>query len=146
MFRCGRVGDRCHTRATKRQICSRRYFNANSLLSTSHHTSSNFLSALIPCPLPISDRSAVMDVSKWARHDNVRPTCVYTTTVRFRVRGPRMHSSHSLRIPYLSGMHMHESGVLRTHVLSTQEGDWKTIVSCFLRTEPLLKYQTTGLT
>ena len=26
------------------------------------------------------------------------------------------------------------------------EGYWKTIVSCFLRTEPLLKYQTTGLT
>ena len=26
------------------------------------------------------------------------------------------------------------------------EGYWKTIVSCFLRTKPLLKYQTTGLT
>ena len=26
------------------------------------------------------------------------------------------------------------------------EGYWKTIVSCFFRTKPLLKYQTTGLT
>ena len=29
---------------------------------------------------------------------------------------------------------------------SLLEGYWKTIVSCFLRTKPLLKYQTTGLT
>ena len=50
---------------------------------------------------------------------------------------------HSTRHPKLRSCCKHSNSQTASTSYGLLEGCWKTIVSCFLRTEPLLKYQTT---